>query len=281
MPSGKSVQIAVVIFLVILIIMLMKGYIGVTETVLGITVGLASLVVSTAIDTDEKYGGENVEEPDVPDCCKAGEHCDDEVELCPDSGSNPEEDVRGGGIEDAINFEKVLAQKIKSKRYGKKDRTIYAHQEACREILTALTGQEFHELSASKPKPKGEHIVATKDVLPDWCKEVDGNDVYLDMDGWNAEEKLGFEYRGPVHDQEPKVQANDAIKEGLARDQGIKLMILHYGIPANLMTRYVYTRLVDWKIPMPHGLPKISKLSTEQMSKLDWSHPKRLENMKK
>lgn len=267
MPTGRSVQVAVVIFLVILIILLTRGYATVSEAVVCVTISIATLVISTAIDNDVKRGGglDNIKAPDeVPDCCAIDEDMDKRVE----------------GMGESIDFEKVLAQKIKSKRSGKKDKTIHAHQEACKEVLTALTGQEFIELSASKPKPKGEHVVATKDHLPEWYKTVEGNSVYLDMDGWNAEERLGFEYRGPVHDQEDKVKENDAIKERLAKEQNLKLMILHYGIPANLMTRYIYTRLIDWKVPMPHGLPRISKLSPEQMTKLDWNYPKRIENLK-
>lgn len=266
MVSGRALQLAVVIFLVILIILLMKSYIGITEMVMGITLGIGALVVSATLEDRVVHGGKILDIDEIPDCC---------------TGESHEGGRDGQGMNESIDFKKILAQKIKAKKGKKANKVAHAHQEACRDVLTGLTGNEFLELSASKPKPKGDHVVATKDHLPNWYKVVDGEHIYLDMDGWLADERVGFEYRGPVHDEVDKVQENDTIKEKLAMDQAVKLMILHYGIPVNLMTRYIYTKLVGWKVPLLHGLPRIAKLSPEQMSKLDWSHPKRLENLKK
>lgn len=268
MVSSRAVQVAVIVFLIIIVILLMRGYIGVTETVLGITIGMGGLVTSAALDEPSVgvRGGGGVE-IETPSCCE-------------DSGLESERDIQGMG--ESINFERVLVQKLKLRanaKRGKRD-PVYAHQEACREVLTGLTGLEFYELSAAKPRPKGEHIVPTKEYLEKWYKVVDGEHVYLDLDGWAPDERLAFEYRGPIHDENVKVQENDRTKETLASDQNIKLMILHYGIPAKLMTRYIYTKLVEWKVPLLHGLPRIAKLSPEQMTKLDWNYPRRLEELK-
>lgn len=175
-----------------------------------------------------------------------------------------------------VTLKTRMAEKYKARKNGK-DREIHAHQEAVRDVLEAFTGTELLELSGSKPLPKGEHVRATSEVLPYLHKGDENKPIYLDLDGYSKETNVAFEYRGPVHDENTKVQDNDAIKEHLADENGLHLIIPHYGIPAELMSRYLYTKLVEWEVPMVHGLPKYSPLSAERMRELDWHNIKRKE----
>ncbi|MFA5522662.1 MAG: hypothetical protein WDA28_13035 [Castellaniella sp.] len=95
--------------------------------------------------------------------------------------------------------------------------------------------------------------------LLSWLYRLDANGVahYLDYDGYNADDKLAFEYQGPGHyksSPNPTKQkqfingrANDKIKESLASLNGVHLIKIPYTIPEDQIANYVKSRLADVK----------------------------------
>jgi len=244
--------------ILVILVVLAAGWFGYVDSNVAVPVvglSLIAMVIGTVVEPRAKT------ESETPETSKVG----------------------GNDVIGETDFEVALktrmAEKYKARKNGK-DREIHAHQEAVRDVLQAFTGTEMLELSGSKPLPKSNHVRATKDVLPYLYKGDDDKPVYLDLDGYAQDVNVAFEYRGPVHDENQKVQDNDAIKEHLADEHGLHLIIPHYNIPVELMSRYIYTKLVEWEVPMVHGLPKYSALSAERMRELDWHNIKRKERAK-
>lgn len=234
------------------------GYVDSNVAVPAVGLSLIAMVIGTVVEP----GVKGSESPEETPASKVG------------SG----EDTIGE-TDFEVTLKTRMAEKYKARKNGK-DREIHAHQEAVRDVLQAFTGTEVLELSGSKPLPKGDHVRSTKDVLPYLYKGDENKPVYLDLDGYSQDINVAFEYRGPIHDENQKVQDNDAIKEHLAAEHGLHLIIPHYNIPVELMSRYIYTKLVEWEVPMVHGLPKYSALSAERMRELDWHNIKRKEKAK-
>lgn len=241
--ANASLYAVVILIIIVVLAAGWAGYVGTNVTVPVVGLGLIGMIVGSTI------------EPSKAPVAKVG---GDET---PQLGET--------------DFEVALAARMKQKYKKRKSKSpkLHAHQEAVRDVIQAFTGVEFVELSGTLPLPKGKQ--PTKDVLPCLHKGSDDDPVYLDLDGYAKSLNLAFEYRGPVHDENPKVQNNDAVKEHIAAEHGVRLLIPHYGIPAELMSRYIYTKLVEWEVPLVHGLPKYSALSSERMRELDWHNARR------
>lgn len=94
--------------------------------------------------------------------------------------------------------------------------------------------------------------------LPLWLfKVVDGNRIYLDLDGFNNELKIAFEYNGILHyaPADPNIEKdiqsyetkvmNDGIKMQKSRENNVILIIIHYKIHITQLKNYVKSRLSD------------------------------------
>jgi len=103
-------------------------------------------------------------------------------------------------------------------------------------------------------------------IRPDWLTYKNG--APLELDGYNEELKLAFEYNGIQHYQFPSIyiknyeefqeqQARDKFKVEACRKNGIKLIVVPYSIKPYYMRNYLVNMLQNVEIPR-HSPPEIA-----------------------
>jgi hypothetical protein len=120
------------------------------------------------------------------------------------------------------------------------EKQVWANEERCRRIFKALLKKEF------------------KSIRPNWLRyPLTGKN--LELDGYNEELKVGFEYQGQQHykfckhvhatqeDFEAQ-QARDEWKAEKCKELGITLIAIPYTVKFYMLQKFIYTKLKE------HGL---------------------------
>jgi hypothetical protein len=99
-----------------------------------------------------------------------------------------------------------------------------------------------------------EHITGLRfpQGKPKWLRECGKQ---LELDGWNEEAKIAFEYSGPLHYRwDPKVESRerflqrigrDAYKKALCKQMGVALIVVDAQLPRDRIYEYLQSRLAD------------------------------------
>ncbi len=101
-------------------------------------------------------------------------------------------------------------------------------------------------LYADEPPPTNRRSYADR-------SQPKNNKIYLELDGWNPEAGIAFEFQGRGHYENVYgnmnryyvQRTNDGVKKKKLQEKGYPLIILHHKIDENIYSDYVKSRLHD------------------------------------